>query len=430
MAVTVLCITGSRALGTLPVDELPLQETGPGVSWMQGVRVIDITTSIAGPCATMLLGDMGAEVVKIERLGRGDDARHWGPPYLGGESLWFLSANRNKKSVALDFAKKKGREVLYDLIREADVVVTNLLPKTQRKLEVDYRALRKINAGLIFVSITGFGLGGERENWACYDLIAEGYSGIMDVTGEDGGEPQKIGAPAADLLAATDAAFAVTAALFDRSRTGKGHHIDVSLTSSMTRLLAPRLTSYLGSGEVPRRSGGKDSVIAVYQAFDTADHPITLGLGNDDIWRRFWEVVGLPHRGHDPSTATNDLRRATRRTIVAKIQTILSEHPREHWLTLFRGAGIPAGPINRIDEVVRDENLLERGMFYAIKTASGRVPQVGTGMLVDDVSRTVRHPPPRLGQHTVQVLKEILGYRCERIRDLSADSIIGEYEES
>jgi crotonobetainyl-CoA:carnitine CoA-transferase CaiB-like acyl-CoA transferase len=392
----------------IPADTLPLIATGRGFALLDGVRVIDLTTSIAGPSATMLLADMGAEVVKIERPKGGDDARAWGPPFLEGESLWFASVNRNKKSVALDFSDAQGLDVLHRLVRTADVVVVNLPPRVARKLQIDAKTLRGLRQDLVYVSITGFGLTGERADWTCYDLIAEGYSGIMDITGEADGEPQKIGAPAADMLAGQDAAFAAIAALYDRQRTGQGHVVDVALVDSMTRFLSCRIMPYLGSGEVPTRSGGRDSVIAIYQAFETADYPITLGLGNDNLWRRFWEAVGEPGAAHEEGLLSNSDRRVRRSEIVTRIAAILREKPREHWLALFRTARVPSGPINSVDQVITDEALLARGMFYRVAGEDGRlVPQVGTGIVIDGMPNAPRSAPPRLGEHNEAVLRDL-----------------------
>jgi crotonobetainyl-CoA:carnitine CoA-transferase CaiB-like acyl-CoA transferase len=391
-----------------PADALPLMATGRGYSLLDGVRVIDLTTSIAGPSATMLLADMGAEVLKIERPKGGDDARAWGPPFLDGESLWFASVNRNKKSVALDFSNAEGLDMLHRLVRTADVVVVNLPPRVARKLKVDPETLRLLRPDLVYVSITGFGLTGERADWTCYDLIAEGYSGIMDITGEAGGKPQKIGAPAADMLAGQDAAFAAIAALYDRQRTGQGHVVDVALVDSMTRFLSCRIMPYLGSGEVPTRCGGKDSVIAIYQAFETADYPITLGLGNDNLWQRFWGAIGEPEAAHEEGLRSNSDRRVRRGEIVTRIAAILREKPRQHWLALFRAARVPSGPINSVDQVITDEALLARGMFYRVAGDDGRlVPQVGTGIVIDGMPNAPRSVPPRLGEHTEVVLRDL-----------------------
>ncbi|WP_425994824.1 CaiB/BaiF CoA transferase family protein [Afipia sp. DC4300-2b1] len=400
-----------------PIAALPARSLARGFNLLDGVKVVDLTTSVAGPSATMLLADMGAEVLKIERPGGGDDARAWGPPFLDGESLWFLSVNRNKKSIALDYSQPDGLDILHRLVRLADVVVVNLPPRVARKLKVDAESLQSIRSDLIYVSITGFGLKGARADWTCYDLIAEGYSGIMDITGDAGGEPQKIGAPAADMLAGQDAAFAAVSALFSRQRTGEGHVIDIALVDSMTRFLSCRIMPYLGSGEVPTRSGGKDSVIAIYQAFETADDPITLALGNDNLWQRFWRAVGQPEVIDEPGLRTNADRRQQRQNIVARIGRILREKPRAHWLTLFCSAGIPSGPINRVDQVVADEVLLDRGLFYKIVDGDRVVPQVGTGIHVDGMSNSPRAVPPRLGEHTHAVLQDMLGLNdAERAR--------------
>lgn len=407
-----------------PLAGLPAVAPGTGFDLLSGVTVLDLTTSVAGPYATMLLADMGAAVVKIERPGTGDDARAWGPPFLEGESLWFLSVNRNKRSVALDYSRPEGLEILRGLVRKSDVVVVNQPPRVAQKLGVDAAALTALNPGLIYVSITGFGLDGEGADWTCYDLIAEGYSGVMDLTGEAGAKPQKIGAPAADMLAGQDAAFAAVAALFAGARTGRGRVVDIALVDSMTRFLACRIVPYLGSGELPRRSGGTDSVVAVYQAFETADEPITLGLGNDAIWRRFWEAVGRPELADAPEHRTNADRRSRRTEIVRDIQAILLTRPRAEWLSMFRAARIPAGPINRIDEVAADAELQRRGLFYRLVAEGREIPQVGTGFRLDGAANAPRSAPPRLGQHTREVLAEMLEYDAAKLDALAGAKII------
>ena len=243
---------------------------------------------------------MGATVIKVERPGKGDDCRAWGPPWLDGESLWFLSVNRNKQSVTLDYTNEAGRLVLHDLVKKSDVVIVNLTDRVQKKLGVDHAALSAIKPDLVHLSLSGFGLKGARKDFPCYDLIAEGYSSVMDLTGEADSPAQKVGTPAADLIAGMDSAYAILAALFDRQRSGKGHKLDISMIDSMTRFMSPRIVPYLGGGPVPQRSGARDSVISVYQVFDTADRPITLGLGNDGIFKRFWQAVGQPAVGDDP----------------------------------------------------------------------------------------------------------------------------------
>jgi crotonobetainyl-CoA:carnitine CoA-transferase CaiB-like acyl-CoA transferase len=411
-------------------EELPLQRLaavalGEGFDLLKGIRVLDLTSSIAGPVATMLLADLGAEVIKVERHGIGDDARAWGPPFLNGQSLWFLSVNRNKSSISLDYSTSEGRAVLHDLLRQSDCVVLNQPPRVARKLGLDADAIKAVKPDIVYTSITGFGLTGERADWTCYDLIAEGYSGIMDVTGPAGGKPQKVGAPAADMLAGQDAALATVAALYARRATGQGRVIDIALVDSMTRFLCCRIVPYLGSGELPTRSGGTDSVIAIYQAFETADLPITLALGNDNLWARFWRAVGHPENATQPGYCTNADRRQRRQEIVARIQSILADESRAHWLSVFRSAGIPAGPINRIDEVVADKTAQHRRVVYRIDTGDNRsIPQVGTGILLDGQPNVPRSLPPRLGEHSSAVLESLLGYDDEKIGRLTANNVL------
>jgi crotonobetainyl-CoA:carnitine CoA-transferase CaiB-like acyl-CoA transferase len=383
-----------------------------------------MTTSIAGPAATQLLGDLGACVVKIEKPRTGDDARTWGPPFLDGESLWFTSVNRNKQSITLDISCEEGYALFLRLVAKADVLVVNLVNNAQRKLRIDYEFLSSINPTLIHVSVTGFGLHGHRANQACYDLIAEGYSGIMDLTGEPDSGPQKIGAPAADLLAGSDAALATVAALYRRRRDNKGCRIDISMVESMTRFVAPRIASYLGSGEQPTRTGGRDSVIAIYQVFATADLPITLALGNNSIWARFWRAVGRPEYGLAEIYSTNALRRQHREQIVEEISSVLAKRSRAEWLSVFENAGVPAGPINGVADVTSDADLLEKQFFYSTERGGVSIPQVGLGIRFDGRSEACAQPPPKLGENTEYVLKEWLGASEGEIAHLRDNQII------
>ena len=404
--------------------DLPFGRAGKMFKLLEGIRVLDLTNSVAGPYATMQLADLGAEVVKIEPRGSGDTSREWGPPFLDGLSLWFLSINRNKRSATLDYTTEKGREVLYSLAAASDVIVTNLRPAAQRKLGLDYETLRAVRKDLIHCSITGFGVTGPKRELACYDLIAEGYSGVMDLTGEPGNDPQKIGTPAADLLAGMDAAYAIVAALFDRQRSGSGHCIDISLLESMTRFLAPRIVPFLGCGELPRRSGGKDSVIAIYQTFKTSDELMTLGLGNNGIFRRFCEAIGRSEWVDDPAYADNEARRACREKLVASIQEVLITQSRSHWLALFEKCGVPAGPLYRVDEVICDQHLRERGLFYNIPGMRAPIPQVGTGWQLDGEANGFILAPPRLGADTEDTLLRWVGMSQPEIERLRSEQII------
>ncbi len=407
-----------------PVFDLPLRQPRSGFTLLKGVRVLDLTTSIAGPYATMLLSDFGAEVIKIERPGVGDDSRNWGPPFLDGKSLWHASVNRNKKSVSLDYGSGPGRKAFEELVRKCDVLVTNQLPKVRAKLNTDYETLSALNPALVYASVTGFGTTGARSSWACYDIIAEGYSGVMEVTGEAENDPQKIGTPAGDLLAGEDAALSCVAALFHARSTGKGHYIDVSMVESMTRFLIPRATVYLGSGEEPCRTGAKDSVIAIYQTFRTSDSYITLALNSDPVWYRFWEVVGDKGYGTEERFRDNAGRRAARPELVQKIQDLLLTRTGAEWLKLFNDNGVPAGPILTVRQTTEDEGLLDRGMFFATEAGGCLIPQVGLGIHIDGSDAGFRTPPPEFGQDTDAVLGSLLDYGESRLEELRSAGAI------
>lgn len=409
---------------TNPARGLPRKTPGGGINLLAGLRILDLTTSIAGPYATQILSDFGAEIIKIERPGQGDDSRSWGPPFLEGRSLWHASVNRNKKSIELDLRKDEGYAVFLDLLQTCDAFVTNQLPALRRRLRIDYETLAAKKSSLVYVSLTGHGSDGPRAEWPCYDIIAEGYSSVMDVTGEAENDPQKIGTPAADLLAGSDAAMSCMAALFDAGRNGRGHFVDISMIDSMARLMSPRIMTYLGSGIVPRRTGAKDSVIAVYQTFETADEMITLALPNDNIWHRFWQAVGQTDVGSDPRFATSADRHAHRAEIVQAIAKLLRMRPRKNWLDLFNDLQIPAGPINRVDQVTQDLELQRKGLFFSIETNGEPIPQCGLGIRIDGQDSGFRSAPPELGQHTDEILRDLLGYDSARIGRLKSTGII------
>jgi crotonobetainyl-CoA:carnitine CoA-transferase CaiB-like acyl-CoA transferase len=406
----------------LPMNDLP---TGTGASFelLAGIRVLELSTSIAGPYASLLLGDLGADVVKVERLDGGDDSRGWGPPFLDGESLWFLSVNRNKRSVAIDYSGYRGREILRRLTAKADVLISNLRLSSLIRLGLDFDSARQVRPDIIHCSITGFGHSGPRSELPCYDLVAEGLSGIMDLTGEPDDLPQKVGTPAADLLAGMDAAYGIVAALFDRQRTGRGHRLDVSLLESMTRFVTPRIMSYLGSGEIPRRTGARDSVIAIYQVFATNDDPITVAIGSDAIYQRFCQAIRRPDLGANPDYTTNSDRRERRSTLVQEIQGVLSGRSSSEWLDVFAAADVPAGPIQRIDEVVSDPQLRSRHLFY--RTNGPRaMPQVNTSWQLDGAPNRYRSAPPVMGADTDDILMTWAGLSSDELATARIEGVL------
>ena len=349
---------------------------------LAGVRVIDISTSYAGPTATMYLGDLGAEVVKVERPG-GDDARAWGPPFVEGESAWFHSANRGKRSIAVDLRVPAGVELLHRLLERADVFVENLNPAKLAALGLDPDTVRVRHPHLVYCAISGFGFTGPDAATPGYDLIAQARSGLMSVTGAKGGTPQRVSTALSDIVTGLIAAFTVTAALHRRTRTGEGEFVDVSLLDTDLSLMAPRIASYLAGEPEPAPSGGTDSVLAVYQAFDTADRPIVVAVGNDTLWQRFCAALDLPELGDDPALSTNEGRRAGRPRILPVIAARLAGRPAADWLERLGAASIPAYVIQSLSEVTADRQ---------VEARAGIVP-------LDNGVRVVA-PPWRFGSAT------------------------------
>jgi crotonobetainyl-CoA:carnitine CoA-transferase CaiB-like acyl-CoA transferase len=378
-------------------------DSGP----LDGVRVVDLSTSYAGPTATMYLGDMGADVIKVERPGTGDDARGWGPPFVGEEAAWFLSANRNKRSVCLDVSRPEGRDALLRLLAGADVFVESLNPAKLEARGLDPDALRRRFPGLIYCALSGFGLDGPQHDRPGYDLIAQARSGLMSVTGARGGTPQRVSTALSDVVAGLVAAFAVAAALHRRQRTGEGELVDVALLEADLALMAPRIAAHLAGEPEPLPSGGTDSVLAIYQPFETADRPIVLAVGNDRMWQRCCEVLGFEALAADPALETNAGRRERREELVEAIAARLAEEGAEEWLVRFAAAGVPCQPVQTLSEVVEDEQVRARGMLgEAEHPEAGEYRSVRAPWRLGSADRGEHRPPPVLGAHTVEVLRE------------------------
>lgn len=383
---------------------------------LSGVRVVDLSTSYAGPTATMYLGDMGADVVKVERPGTGDDARYWGPPFVGGEAAWFLSANRNKRSVCLDISSEEGRAALMRLLEGADVFVENLNPGKLERLDLDPKTIRARFPRLIYCALSGFGLDGPDRDRPGYDLIAQARSGLMSVTGESGGTPQRVSTALSDIVTGLAAAFAVVSALVRQQRTGEGELVDVSLLEADLALMAPRIASYLAGEPEPRPSGGTDSVLAVYQPFRTADRPIVIAVGNDKMWVRFCEALGLEDLAEDPGLATNAGRRERRGEIIENVQERLLMHPAEDWLERLGEAAVPCQAIQFLSEVVEDPQVKARGAIIETEHPEvGTVRTVGSPWRLGANGKQPHHrPAPVLGADTRAILGEV-GYAGEEI---------------
>ena len=374
---------------------------------LAGIRVIDISTSYAGPTTSMYLGDMGAEVVKVERPGSGDDARSWGPPFVEGESAWFLSANRNKRSVCIDLSTDGGLELLMRLIETADVFVENLNPGKLRQLGLHPDDVRRRCPGLVYCAVSGFGLDGPDHDRPGYDLMAQARSGLMSVTGAKGGTPQRVSTALSDVVAGIIAAFAISSALVGRERTGEGELIDVSLLEGDLALMAPRIAAFAAGAEEPRPSGGTDSVLAIYQPFETGDAPIVLAVGNDRMWARCCGVLELDELAADPELATNAGRRARREEVIEAIAGRLAGRSAREWLQRFAEVGVPCQPVQRLSEVVADPQVVARGSIGTHEhPAAGAYTAVRAPWRLASADRGPDGPPPLLGAHTLEVLAE------------------------
>ncbi len=387
---------------------------------LNGLTVLDLSRVLSGPFATMTLADLGADVVKVEQPGTGDDTRQWGPPFQGGEAAYFLSVNRNKRSVAVDLKSPDGLALVRELAAQADVVVENFRPGTAERLGLGYEDLSQTNRGLVYASISGFGQTGPDSRRAGYDAIAQARSGIMSVTGEAQGPPVRVGVSSADLVAGMWAVIGILAALRERDRSGAGQWVDISLLDGSVSWLTYVASGYFASGSRPRRYGSAHPTIAPYQGFATKDGNLMLAVGNDGMWRRFASAAGLTELVDDPRFATNPLRVAHREELLPLVERAMTLRTSEEWVALLDAVAVPVGPIQTVDEVVRDPQVLARGMITEVEhPTAGTVHTVGCPIRLTATPAEVRSAPPLLGQHTSEVLAE-LGLDQARIDDLRA----------
>jgi crotonobetainyl-CoA:carnitine CoA-transferase CaiB-like acyl-CoA transferase len=374
-------------------------ENGPKLP-LEGVRVLDLSRVLAGPYATMVLGDLGADVLKVEHPDRGDDTRHWGPPFAGGESAYFLSINRNKRSIGVDLKDPDGLERVEKLAAGADVVIENWRRGALEKLGLGYEKLRRANPDLVYCSITGFGPGPD-EDRPGYDFLVQARGGVMGITGQPGGEPTKVGVAIADIVCGLFASNAILAALYKRGVTGEGARIEVPLFESTLGWLANRGQEYLVSGEDTGLIGNAHPSIVPYQTFDAADKPLVVAVGNDPQFANLCGVIGRTELAEDERFATNPDRVANREALVSELQRAFAGRPADEWADELRAAGVPSGPVNTLAAVLADEHLLGSGMLRGLDHPSaGHLEMLASPILIDGERLSIRRPPPTLGQHT------------------------------
>ena len=400
------------------------------------LRVLDLSRVLAGPWAGQILADLGAEVIKVERPGNGDDTRAWGPPFLKdaygestGEAAYYLSANRNKQSVTIDFTKPEGQRLVRDLAAKSDILIENFKVGGLEAYGLDYASLKALNPDLIYCSITGFGQTGPYAKRAGYDFMVQGLGGLMSLTGrpegDEGAGPVKVGVALTDILTGLYSAVAILAALAHRQHDGGGQHIDMALLDVQVACLANQAMNYLTTGVAPQRLGNAHPNIVPYQDFPTADGDFILTVGNDSQFRKFTEVAGRPELGGDPRFATNKLRVANRAELVPLIRQLTVFKTTAEWVAQLEAVGVPCGPINDLAQVFADPQVRARGLAMQLPHAlAGLVPQVASPIRLSETPVEYRNAPPLLGEHTQQVLEQVLGLDAGVVEGLRRSGVL------
>ncbi|TLX97508.1 MAG: CoA transferase [Thaumarchaeota archaeon] len=399
----------------------PRLKSGP----LEGIRVLELGTAVAGPLCAALLGDMGADVIKIEAPDHGDDSRRWGTT-VKGESPYFVQYNRDKRSIALDIRREEGRAILLKLVRRSDVLIENFRAGTMKRLGLSYPLLRRLNRKIVYCSVSGFGQTGPYSRLGGYDAIIQALSGLMSVTGEANGPPLRVGVPITDILAALYAAFSVTLALLARHRTKSGQLIDVSLFESGVSAVSQWITISNLTGATVRRFGNSYPLLAPYELFQTKDRPIVVAVGNDELWAKLCRIIEREDLVSDPRFRSNPDRiiPANREILTGILQQALIKRPSDSWVIALRDVGIPAGVINSVEDVAHDPQLRARGDFAEVNHSMlGKVEIVAALPKFSDTSGRIRLPSPLLGEHTDEVLRE-LGLSRREILGLRKSGII------
>ncbi len=391
---------------------------------LEGIKVIDFSGALSGPYCSMLLGDMGAEVIKVERPKKGDDSRGWGPPYIEDNlSTYFASINRNKKSITLNLKTSEAIDIVKKIVKDSDILLENFRPGTMDKLGLSYDEMKKINDKLIYCSISGFGQDGPYKHKPGYDLILQGMGGLMSETGEPDGGPVKIGIAVTDISAGMFACYGILGAIISRSKTGKGQFIDTSMLDCQVSWQTYFATGYLHSGKIPSRSGSAHSFICPYQSFKTKDIYINIAVGNEDLWKKFCESLKLDI-AEDEKFSDNGKRLKNREELVKIIENELVKKTGDEWLKIFEKFGIPSGPIYTIDRLLEDPQVIHRKMIEEVNSpAYGLIKIPGLPVKLSKTGCSINLPPPTLGEHTEEILKK-LEYNQEQIKSMREKGIV------
>ena len=391
---------------------------------LAGIRVIDLTRVLAGPFCSMSLGDMGAEVIKVEEPGKGDDTRGW-PPFTGGEATYFMSVNRNKKSLTLNMKAPEGQAILRRLIAKADVVLENFRPGTMERLGFGYDALRKLNPRLIYCAISGFGESGPESSRPGYDLIVQGESGVMDLTGFPDGPPVKVGNSVGDLVSGMAAAQGVALALLSRAKSGKGQKVEIGMLDVMASLLTYQAGLYWNAGGKPARRGNQHPSIVPYEVFQAQDAYMTLGVANNSLWERMCRAIGREDLAQDPRFDSEAKRVTNREALIPALNAEFGRRPAADWLKRLDEAGVPAGRIKTVAEVCESEHLRARGMFVNVQhPKAGSVTAMGVPIRLWDTPGAASAPAPLLGQHTDEILTGLLRVPKTKVDKLRAAGVV------
>jgi len=390
---------------------------------LEGLRVLDLTRVLVGPYATMILADLGADVIKLEMPVTGDDSRAY-PPHINGESAYFMSLNRNKRSMTLNLKSDKGKEIFLDLIRKVDVVIENFRPGTMERLGLGYEVLKIENPRLIYAAASGFGHTGPYSRRPAYDAVVQAMGGIMSITGQPGGPPTRVGSSIGDITAGLFTTIGILASLAYREESGAGQKVDVSMLDSQVAILENAIARYTAVDEVPEPIGNRHPAITPFEPFDTEDGQLMIAVGNDALWSKFCNVIEREELRDDPRFNSNPLRTANHHELRPLLATTLCEKTTDEWRHVFDKSGIPNGPINSIDQVVNDPQVIAREMIVEVEhPVAGKTILPGIPIKLSETPGTIREPAPLLGEHTAEILMDLLGYSPEQTAAMEAQGL-------